>query len=557
MSRPAIIAVDDDPQVLTAVSRDLRTRYAKDHRVVGAASGAEALEVLEQLQARGETVALFLVDQRMPGMPGTDYLIEARRFFPEAKRVLLTAYADTDAAIQAINEVDLDHYLLKPWEPPEDRLYPVLDELLEDWKANVPAPFDGIRVAGTIWSPQTHELKDFLARNQVPYRFLDIEQDTEARASVEAAWAAQEVDSSILPVVFFPGGEVLIDPPRRVVAGLVGLHTEAAAPFYDLVIIGGGPAGLGAAVYGSSEGLRVAMVEREATGGQAGTSSKIENYLGFPSGISGGDLARRATAQAQRLGTEIISPAEVSRVRVDDPVKVVELEGGGELRCYAVLIASGMRFKRLDVPGYDRFTGAGVYYGAAVTEALTYKGRHVFVVGGANSAGQGAMMFSRYASGVTMVVRGSSLEAQMSQYLVDQIRAQDNIEVLLRTVVAEARGNDRLDSVRLKSLDTEQEEVREADGIFIFAGAVPHTDFVEGVVRRDNHGFVLTGPDLLVDGALPSEWALERDPFILETSVPGIFAAGDVRHGAVRRVATAVGQGAVAISLIHRYLDTV
>ncbi len=557
MGRPVIVAVDDDPQVLSAVSRDLRAHYAEDHRIVGARSGPEAVELLEQLQARGDVVALFLVDQRMPDMSGTEYLIEARRFFPEAKRVLLTAYADTDAAIQAINEVDLDHYLLKPWEPPEERLYPVLDELLDDWTANVAAPYEGVRVAGTAWSPRTHDLKDFLARNQVPYRFIDIERDGEGRASVEAAWARAGREDGPLPVVFLPDGEALIDPDRRVVAEQVGLHVGADAPFYDLVIIGGGPAGLGAAVYGASEGLRVAMVERQATGGQAGTSARIENYLGFPSGISGGDLARRASAQAKRLGTEIISPVDVKGLRLEDPVKVVELSDGTELRCHAVLIASGMKVRRLDVPGYDRFTGAGVYYGAAVTEAATYKGRHVFVVGGANSAGQGAMLFSRFTPSVTLVARAASLESGMSQYLVDQIRQEESIEVRVSTDIVAVDGSDRLESVTLRHVPTGEEETQEAAAVFLFVGAVPHSEFVAGVVVRDEQGFIITGPDLLVDGALPPDWPLERQPFLLETSVPGIFAAGDVRHGSVRRVASAVGQGSVAISSIHRYLETV
>lgn len=552
-----ILAVDDDPQVLALVSRDLRSNYASEYRIISAASGAEGLEVLDQLQSQAGTVALFLIDQRMPSMSGTEFLVEARRMFPDAKRALLTAYADTDAAIAAINEVDLDHYLMKPWEPPEERLYPVLDDLLSDWAANVPAPFDGIRVAGTTWSPRTHDLKDFLARNQVPYRFLDIERDPDAETSVNAAWEQAGREDRPLPTVFFPDGEVMIDPDRTEVARRIGLHTEAKAPLYDLVIVGGGPAGLGAAVYGASEGLRVAMIEREATGGQAGTSSLIENYLGFPGGISGADLARRATAQAHRLGAEIITPAEVSLVRVEDPVKVIELAGGTELSCYALVVASGMRMKRLDVPGYDRLTGAGVYYGAAVTEAATYTGEEVYVVGGANSAGQGAMMFSRYASKVTMVVRSSSLESGMSRYLVDQIHARENVEVALHSRITEAIGEQRLESIRLLDLDTGEEEVRAASGLFVFVGAVPHSDFLDGVVRRNEKGFILAGPDTFVEGQPPPEWPLERDPFILETSVPGLFAAGDVLHGAVRRVASAVGQGSVVISQVHRYLSTV
>lgn len=549
MGKPAILAVDDDPQVVAAVRRDLRDRYAQDYRIVSAQSGPEALETLTELKARGDTVALFVVDQRMPEMTGTDLFVEARGLYPDAKRVLLTAYADTEAAIKAINDVDLDYYLLKPWDPPDEHLYPVVDGLLDDWQANTPPPFDGIRVAGTTWSPATHDIKDFLARNQVPYRFLDIERDGEAAAMVAAA------DGGRIPAVFLPDGTVLVDPDRRTLAEKVGLQTEAGSPFYDVIVVGGGPAGLAAAVYGASEGLRTVMIESEAPGGQAGTSSRIENYLGFPAGISGGDLARRAVTQADRLGAEILSATEVVGIRTEDTVKVVTLGDGTELRSHAVLIATGMKMRRLSVPGYERFEGAGVYYGAAITEAATYKGGEVFVVGGANSAGQGAMMFSRYASKVTMIVRADSLELRMSQYLVDQIRSQPNIEVLLGTEVVEVLGDKRVERIRLKSRATGAIEDRDASAIFVFIGAVPHSAFLGDLVARNDRGFIYTGKDIFLGDGM--SWTLDRDPYPLETSVPGIFAAGDVRHGVVRRVASAVGQGSVAISMIHQYLDTV
>ena len=551
MSTPIILAVDDDPQVRNAVRRDLNAHFAPDYRIVDAGSGAEALEVAEALKARGDTIALFLVDQRMPEMTGTEFLLEARPFFPDAKRALLTAYADTDAAIQAINEVELDHYLMKPWDPPEDNLYPILDDLLEDWVANTPAPFDGIRVVGTTWSPATHEVKDFLARNQVPYRFLDIERDEEAEAIV----AAGSDDGTAIPVVIFADGTRLVDPDRRAIAQQVGLQTEADSPFYDIIIVGGGPAGLASAVYGASEGLRTVMVESEAPGGQAGTSSRIENYLGFPSGVSGGDLARRATTQATRLGAEILTATSVTQVTTEDNVKVVTLDTGVELRSHAVIISSGMSLRKLSVPGYERYEGAGVFYGAVLSEAATYRDRPVFVIGGANSAGQAAMLFSKYASQVTMVVRGDSLVLKMSQYLIEQIDATPNIDVLTNNQVVEVLGDDRVEKIRLKNTKTDEEIDHEAAAIFIFVGAVPHSDFVADLVAQNDRGFIYTGPDIAL--AEDVTWPLERDPFALETNVPGVFAAGDIRHGAIRRVASAVGTGAVAVSLIHQYLDTV
>ena len=443
MPPPIILTVDDEPQVLNAIERDLRQHYRRDYRVVKAGSGTEALGALRQFKQRNTPVALFLADQRMPEMSGTEFLDEARKLYPEARKVLLTAYADTEAAIASINSIGLDYYLMKPWDPPEQHLYPILDDLLSDWAATVPVPYDGIRVAGTLWSAGSHNVKDFLARNRIPYQWLDIEKDAEARELVEGV----NKDRRQLPVLFFPDGSVLVEPDNQTLAEKVGLQTQATQAFYDLVIVGGGPAGLGAAVYGGSEGLRVAMIEKEATGGQAGTSSFIENYLGFPRGLSGADLTRRATAQAQRFGVEILTAQEVTRVRVEDPYRFVLLSDGTELSCHALLIATGVSVRTLELPGVETLTGAGVYYGAAVTEAAHYRDRHVFVIGGANSAGQGAMFFARYASKVTMLVRGSSIEAEMSQYLVDQPLATENIEMLVRTEAVEVKGKEGLESV--------------------------------------------------------------------------------------------------------------
>lgn len=552
MGKPVIIAVDDDPQVLAAVGRDLRHQYGEEYRIVRAGSGAEALETLDELTGRGDPVALFVVDQRMPEMTGTEFLARVVADYPDAKKILLTAYADTDAAIAAINEVGLDHYLMKPWDPPEDRLYPIVDELLDDWRAAVPAPFDGIRLIGARWSPDSYDVKDFLARNQVPYRFMDVETEPDARAIAEAGGHAAK-----LPLVVFPDGTRLERPDHRVLAERAGLQTEASTDHYDLIIVGAGPAGLGAGVYGASEGLRTAVIERHATGGQAGQSSRIENYLGFPKGISGGDLARRATAQAKRLGAEILTAVDATTVRVEDPTKVVTMSDGSELSCRALLIASGMTIRTLDVAGAEPLIGAGIWYGAAVAEAVTYRGEDVFVVGGANSAGQAAMMLSRFAGTVTLVVRGDSLEARMSQYLVDQIAGTENINVRLNTQIAEVSGAGHLEKVTLRDRTNGSEESFSAGGLFIFIGARPHSELVDGVVMRDSRGFILTGPDLKVDGAWPSSWSLSRDPYLMETSVPGIFAAGDVRANVIRRVASAVGQGAVAVSLIHKYLETV
>lgn len=553
MAKPIILSVDDEPQVLNAIQRDLRRHYRGEYRIVKANSGSDALEAVKQFKQRNDPVALFLVDQRMPQMTGTEFLGEAIKLYPDAGKVLLTAYADTEAAIASINTVGLDHYLMKPWDPPEQNLYPVLDDLLEDWQATVPLPYDGIRVAGTLWSSASHDVKDFLARNRVPYKWMDIEADPEALTLVESTTP----EGRQLPVVYFPEGDVLTNPSLPELAGKVGMQTQASEKFYDLIIIGAGPAGLGAAVYGASEGLSTLLIDKEATGGQAGTSSRIENYLGFPKGLSGSDLARRATAQAKRLGAEIMLAQSVVKVRVEEPNRYVTLSDGSEIACRALIIASGVTTRRLNAPGVERLTGAGIYYGAALTEAAYYQGNPMYVVGGANSAGQGAMFFARYASDVTMVVRASSLTKSMSQYLIDQLDGTENIHVVTRTVVTEVHGNDRLEAITIQNNDTGESKTIDCPALFIFIGAVPHTEMVAGVIERNSAGFVLTGADLLRGGKKPKGWRLNRDPFMLETSVPGIFAAGDVRQGAVRRVASAVGQGAIAVNFVHQYLKTV
>lgn len=553
MATPVIITVDDEPQVLNAIERDLRQHFRNEYRILKANSGAEALDALTKLKERGTPVALLLSDQRMPQMGGTEFLDQARTIHPSAKKVLLTAYADTEAAIMAINQVGLDHYLMKPWDPPEQNLFPVLDDLLSDWAANAIQPYDGIRVAGTLWSKTSHDVKDFLARNRIPYQWLDIEKNSEARAMVEAA----EQEAHRLPVVFFPDGTVLVEPDTRELADKAGMHTQAKENFYDVVIIGAGPAGLGAGVYAAAEGYTAAILEHEATGGQAGTSSRIENYLGFPNGITGADLAQRASMQAQRLGTEILSATEAVQARVDGPYKIITLADGTELTCRALVIATGMTLRELEAPGVKERTGAGIYYGAALTEASYYRDEPMFVVGGANSAGQGAMFFSRFASKVTMLVRTDSLSAGMSQYLIDQIGETDNIEVVLNADVVEVGGEGKLECVTYKDVVTGEQTTLDGTAMFVFIGAIPHTNIVAGLIQTNESGFVLTGADLFVDGKRPEGWTEQRDPFPLETNVPGIFAGGDVRQGVVRRVASAVGEGSVSISQVHQYLQTV
>jgi thioredoxin reductase (NADPH) len=562
MAKPVILTVDDDLEVLQAIARDLRHQYGDRFRIVRADSGAVAIETVQQLKLRNEPIALFLVDQRMPQMSGVEFLEQALLIFPDAKRALLTAYADTDAAIRAINSTQIDYYLLKPWDPPEERLYPVLDDLLSDWEATFRPPFEGIRVIGNRWSPQSHDVKDFLARNQVPYQWMDIELSEEAQKLADFA----NCDRLSLPLILFGDGASLVQPSIPEIAGKIGLRTQAEKPFYDLVIVGGGPAGLASAVYGASEGLRTVMIEREAPGGQAGTSSRIENYLGFPVGLSGGDLARRAVAQAKRFGVEILSPQEVTKIRVQDPYRFITLVDGSEISCHALILALGVSWRRLDVPGLEQLTGAGVYYGAAQTEAMTCQGEDVYIIGGANSAGQAAMYFSRYARQVTMLIRSDSLTKSMSQYLIEQIAETPNITVQTHSSVVEAKGKTSLEAIAIQNTLTGEIQTVPATSLFIFIGAVPRTEWLDGAVERDERGFIITGSDLKRtretgrDSVLsnrPKGWRLDRDPFLLETNVPGIFAVGDVRHGSVKRVASGVGEGSICVQFVHQYLANV
>lgn len=556
MAKPVLLTVDDDAEVLQAVERDLRRHYADRYRVLRANSGSKALEALQGLKKRNDPVSLLLVDQRMPQMTGVDFIAQATELYPDAKRVLLTAYADTEAAIRAINQAKIQHYLLKPWDPPEEQLYPVLDDLLEDWQASYRPAFEGVRVLGHRWSPRSYGIRDFLARNQVPYRWLDVE-NAERDGEVRKLMGSFGAEASSLPLVLFPDETFLPDPALTQLAQKLGLRMRAEMAFYDLLIIGGGPAGLAAAVYGASEGLRTVMVEREAPGGQAGMSSRIENYLGFPSGLSGADLARRAVAQARRFGVEILTPQEVVRLRVEGPSRIVTLADGTELGCKGLLIATGVSYRKLDVPGMDRLQGAGVYYGAAMTEAFSCKGEDVYVVGGANSAGQAAMYLSKYARRVVILIRGDSLSSSMSQYLIDQIKQTENIHIEPHTRVVEVHGEERLEAISILCSDSGQIEKVPAGALFIMIGAEPQTDWLAGVVERDERGFVLSGPDLLRDGKRPKNWPLDRDPWLLETSVPGIFVVGDVRHGSIKRVASGVGEGANAVQFVHQYLSTV
>ena len=556
MAKPILLSVDDDADVLRAIERDLRTNYGGDYRVIGSGSPTGALDLLKQLKVRNDNVALLLADQRMPHMDGVGFLQEAMRIYPEAKRALLTAYADTTAAIGAINQASIHYFFMKPWDPPGEHLYPQIDDLLEDWQASHRPPYEGIRVLGTRWSPKSYELRDFLARNHVPYQWIDVElsaSDPETKRLVESLGP----DAASLPVVLFPDGTKLLESIPADVAQKVGLRTRAQTSFYDMAIIGGGPAGLAAAVYGASEGLHTVMVEREAPGGQAGMSSRIENYLGFPAGLSGGDLARRGVVQAQRFGVEILSPQEATGVRTEGPYRIIKLADGSEISCHALMVATGVQWRRLDAPGIDRLQGAGVYYGGGATEAISCKGEIVYVIGGANSAGQAAMNFAKYAEKVVILVRGSSLSSTMSQYLIDQIKEMPNISVWAHASVAEAHGTTRLEEISVLCSDSNKTERVPATSMFIFIGALPRTDWLAGVVERDDRGFLLTGPDLIVNGERPKGWGLDRDPFLLETNVPGIFAVGDVRHGSVKRVASGVGEGSVAVQFIHQYLSKV
>ncbi|MEE9133269.1 MAG: FAD-dependent oxidoreductase [Gemmatimonadota bacterium] len=553
MAKPVILTLDDDADVLRAVERDVRSEYGSEYRVTRADSGAAALQLLEELKRRGEPSALFLVDQRMPGMTGVEFLERAVGLYPEAKRVLLTAYADTDAAIRAINEVQIDYYLLKPWDPPEEKLYPVLADLLDDWRSGYRPPSEGIRVVGSQWAPASHRVKEFLARNHIPYLWLDPEVSGEARRLIEVSG----VTKLELPCLFFPDGSILQKPENREIAERVGLQTIADMPFYDLIVVGAGPAGLAAAVYGASEGLRTLVVERQAPGGQAGMSSRIENYLGFPKGVSGSELARRAVTQAKRFGVEILTAQQVVGLTAHGPSRMVKLGDGNELNCRALIIATGVSYRRLQAKGIEELTGAGVYYGAAMTEGESVRGEDVYIVGGANSAGQAAMYFSRFAENVTLLVRGESLSATMSQYLIDQVGATDNIRVWTKMEVREAVGSERLEKLVLARDGGQTAETVEAAALFIFIGAVPHTDWLGDMVARDKHGFILSGPDALKNGAAAAHKQLDRIPFLLETSLPGVFVAGDVRQGSVKRVASAVGEGSMAVMYVHRYLSCV
>ncbi len=554
MAKPVLLTVDDDAEVLRAIERDLRRNYADRYRVLRADSGEAALDTLRQLKTRNDPVALLLADQRMPQMDGVGFLAQAMALFPDAKRALLTAYADTDAAIRAINDVQIHHYLLKPWDPPEEQLYPVIDDLLDDWSSSYRPAFEGIRVLGNRWSPRSYEIREFLARSQVPYQWLDIESaDAETHRLAESLG-----DEAVhLPLVLFPDGTRAASPTSGELAEKIGLRMRAGLQFYDLVIAGGGPAGLAAGVYGASEGLRTVIVEREAPSGQAGLSSRIENYLGFPSGLSGSDLARRAVTQARRFGVEILAPQEAVALRVDGPYRLIKLADGNEISCHTLLIATGVQWRSLDVPGMERLQGAGVYYGAGHAEAISYKDEDVYIIGGANSAGQAAMNFAKYARSVIMLVRGDSLAASMSQYLIDQIKQTPNIQVQFKSRVEEVHGESRLEAISIHCGDSGQIDRVPAIALFIFIGAMPRTDWLAGVVERDERGFILTGAELLREGRRPKGWTLDRDPGLLETNVPGVFAVGDVRHGSVKRVASGVGEGSIAVQFIHQYLAKV
>ena len=545
MPKPILLAIDDDTSVLEAVVQDLRRHYGQEYRIVRAASGGAALDISRQLLERKETVALFLSDQRMPGMTGVDFLQQALTIYPDAKRVLLTAYADTEAAIRAINSAKIHYYLNKPWDPPEEKLYPVLDDLLEAWKQGYKAPFEGIRVIGLRWSATDHSVRDFLSRNRIPYQWLNPEQTPEALDLLKE----KGIDDTKLPVVLFGDGTALVQPTTTELASKAGLRTQAQQEFYDVVVVGAGPAGLAAGVYGASEGLRTLIVEPEAPGGQAGSSSRIENYLGFPAGLSGEELAKRAYLQATRLGAEFLTQ-RVSGIRTENQYKIVQMTDGREVTCNVCLIATGVSYCKLDVPGGDQFSGAGMYYGAAQTEALGCVGETVYIVGGANSAGQAAMHFARYAKAVHMLVRGKSLESSMSKYLIDQIAKTPNIVVETCTEVAGLAGNGHLECLTVKT--PRGDEKRQTSSLFIFIGAAPKTDWLPTELARDSKGFVLAGPDLKTKSSV--KWPLDREPYLLETSVPGIFVAGDVRYNSVKRCASAVGEGSIAIQFVHQYL---
>jgi thioredoxin reductase (NADPH) len=547
MARPILLAVDDDVNVLEAVVQDLRRQYGATYRVMRAASGQAALDTLAQLKSRQEPVALICSDQRMPGITGVEFLERSRELYPDSRRVLLTAYADTEAAIQAINSARIHYYLNKPWDPPEEKLYPVLSDLLEDWHAGYQPRFEGLRVIGHRWSLKDHKVRTFLSSNHVPYRWMDIAAGDDALKLLNE----RQLDATRLPVVLFPDGSVLVDPETAELAMRVGLSTQAAQDFYDIVVVGAGPAGLAAAVYGASEGLRTLVIEPQAPGGQAGSSSKIENYLGFPSGVTGADLGRRAHIQATRFGAEFLTQ-RATGLRIDGQYRFIQLADGHEVSSHVVLLALGVNYRKLEIPGADRLTGRGIYYGAALVEAVSCKDEDVFVVGGANSAGQAALHFARYARSVTMLVRGAGLAATMSKYLIDEIARTSNIVLEAHTHVVEAFGEERLEALQLKGPEGERRVP--ASSLFVFIGAAPGTEWLPATILRDQNGFLLAGPDLRLEGKQPDGWREPREPFLLESSVPGVFVAGDVRHGSIKRVASAVGEGSIAVQFAHQYL---
>jgi thioredoxin reductase (NADPH) len=547
MARPILLAVDDDVNVLEAVVQDLRRQYGATYRIMRAASAQAALDTLAQLKARQEPVALICSDQRMPGMTGVEFLERSRELYPDARRVLLTAYADTEAAIQAINSARIHYYLNKPWDPPEEKLYPVLSDLLEDWTAGYQPPFEGIRVIGHRWSLKDHKVRTFLSSNHVPYRWMDVASNEDAQNLLKE----RKLDADRLPVVLFPDGSALVDPEPGALAVRVGLSTQATQDFYDIIVVGAGPAGLAAAVYGASEGLRTLVIEPHAPGGQAGSSSKIENYLGFPSGITGADLGRRAHVQASRFGAEFVTQ-RATGLRIDGQYRFIQLADGREVSSHVVLLSLGVHYRKLEIPGANQLAGRGIYYGAALVEAVSCKDEDVFVVGGANSAGQAALHFARYARKVTMLVRGAGLKATMSKYLIDEIARTSNIVLEAQTQVLEAFGEEHLEALQLGGPSG---EVRvPASSLFVFIGAAPGTEWLPANIVRDANGFVLAGPDLRVDGKHPEGWREPREPFLLESSVAGVFVAGDVRHGSIKRVASAVGEGSIAVQFAHQYL---
>ena len=549
MAKSVILTLDDDPEVLQSLEHDLRHEYGNRFRVLRANSATTALEVLEKLKLRNQPVALLIVDQRMPHVTGVEFLEQAMKIFPDTKRVLLTAYADTNAAIHAINKAKIDYYLLKPWNPPQERLYPILNDLLEIWQTSFRPSFEGVRVIGSRWSPKLYQAKDFLARNHIPYQWLNIESDEGQRLVT-----CVRSDTQNLPLVVFPNGSHLVAPTNIQIAEKIGLKTRPKMPFYDLIVVGAGPAGLAASVYGASEGLRTVLIEREAPGGQAGTSSRIENYLGFPIGLSGEDLAKRAVAQAKKFGVEILILSEVTNVRLQNQYRFVTLADGSELCCHTLIIATGVAYRKLNIPGCERLTSAGIYYGSAMTEALACQGENVYIVGAGNSSGQAAIHLSKYARSVTLIIRGDSLNKNMSKYLIDQIEETDNIAVKQSTQIVGVVGQDKLEGITLTNLATGKVDTVPTNALFNFIGATPHTNWLQDVVQRNEQGFILTGLNTMKNGAPPKGWTLERNPFLLETNVPGIFAIGDVRYQSVKRVASAVGEGATVVQFIHQYL---